>query len=165
MASRETHALCQALSTPGLIELHDPPIHTLPGHKIDSYEALARIRDQGELILPSAFLPLVNSRRLETSFDLAVLSQLDADLNSGLLPAGCGISINLSAQSIPHAEVVSQLMLLSRHGDRHLRGCPPILPQRRRGRTYQCPQRKRGAGESGRATMGRRGGVEQRGVS
>ena len=119
VASRETHALFHALSTPGMIELHYQPIHSLPDHKIDYYEALARIRDQGELILPDAFLPLVNSRRLETSFDLAVLSQLDADLNSGLLPAGCGISINLSAQSIPHAEVVSQLMQLSRHGDRH----------------------------------------------
>lgn len=119
VASRETHALFQALSTPGMIELHYQAIHSLPSRKVDYYEALARIREQGELILPDAFLPLVNSRRLETAFDLAVLSQLDADLNSGMLPAGCGISINLSAQSIPHAEIVSQLMQLSRHGDRH----------------------------------------------
>ena len=119
VASRETHALFQALSEPGMIELHYQAIHSLPGHRIDYYEALARIRDDGELILPAAFLPLVNSRRLETAFDLAVLNQLDADLLSGLLPAGCGISINLSAQSLPHAEVVSQLMQLSRHGDRH----------------------------------------------
>ncbi|MEW5968180.1 MAG: EAL domain-containing protein [Pseudomonadota bacterium] len=119
VASRETHALFHALSTPGMIELHYQAIHSLPGYRIDYYEALARIRDDGELILPDAFLPLVNSRRLETAFDLAVLSQLDADLNSGLLPAGCGISINLSAQSIPHAEVVSQLMQLSRHNAEH----------------------------------------------
>ena len=119
VASRETHALFQALSEPGMIELHYQAIHSLPGHRIEYYEALARIRDDGELILPAAFLPLVNSRRLETAFDLAVLNQLDADLLSGLLPAGCGISINLSAQSLPHAEVVSQLMQLSRHGDRH----------------------------------------------
>ncbi|MFN3752009.1 MAG: EAL domain-containing protein [Thiobacillus sp.] len=119
VASRETHALFQALSEPGMIELHYQAIHSLPDHRIDYYEALARIRDGGELILPAAFLPLVNSRRLETAFDLAVLNQLDADLLSGLLPAGCGISINLSAQSLPHAEVVSQLMQLSRHSDRH----------------------------------------------
>jgi len=119
VASRETHALFQALSAPGMIELHYQPIHSLPGHRLDYYEALARIRDQGELILPEAFLPLVNSRRLETALDLAVLAQLEADLRSGMFPAGCGISFNLSAQSIPHAEVVSQLMQLSSHSARH----------------------------------------------
>ena len=119
VASRETHALFQALSESGMIELHYQPIHSLPGFSLDYYEALARIRDHGELILPEAFLPLVSSRRLETAFDLAVLAQLEADLSRGLLPTGCGISINLSAQSIPNAEVVSQLMQLSRHGADH----------------------------------------------
>ncbi|MFN3544988.1 MAG: EAL domain-containing protein [Thiobacillus sp.] len=119
VASRETHALFQALSTPGMIELHYQPILSLPAYNVDYYEALARIRDRDALIFPEAFLPIVSSRRLETAFDLAVLNQLDADLSAGLLREGCGVSINLSAQSIPHAEVVSQLMQLSRHSARH----------------------------------------------
>jgi diguanylate cyclase (GGDEF)-like protein len=119
VASRETSALFQALSTPGMIELHYQPIFSLPQHTIGYYEALARIRHNGELILPDAFLPVIGSRRLETQFDLAVLHQVDADLSSGQLPAGCGLSINLSAQSLSSPEIASYLMELSRHNARH----------------------------------------------
>ena len=119
VASRETSALFQALATPGLIELHYQPIHALPGRHDTHYEALARIRYQDELIMPGAFLPVVGSRRLETEFDLAVLHQLDADLASQQLPAGKGVSVNLSAQSISHPEVISLLLELSRHNARH----------------------------------------------
>ncbi|MCA1977658.1 MAG: bifunctional diguanylate cyclase/phosphodiesterase [Thiobacillus sp.] len=119
VASRETSALFQALATPGMIEMHYQPIHALPGRKVDYYEALARIRYHGELIMPGAFLPVIASRRLETEFDLAVLNQVDADLTSGRLPEGVGVSINLSAQTLSRAEVVSLLLELSRHIARH----------------------------------------------
>ncbi|MEW6119532.1 MAG: EAL domain-containing protein [Pseudomonadota bacterium] len=119
VASRETSALFQALATPGMIEMHYQPIHGLPDRKVDYYEALARIRYNGDLIMPGAFLPVIASRRLETEFDLAVLNQVDADLESGRLPASVGISINLSAQTISRAEVVSHLLELSRHSARH----------------------------------------------
>jgi diguanylate cyclase (GGDEF)-like protein len=119
VASRETSALFQALASPGMIEMHYQPIHGLPGRQVDYYEALARIRYHGELIMPGAFLPVVSSRRLETEFDLAVLHQVDSDLTSGQFPPGCGVSINLSAQSISRPEIVSQLLELSRHNDRH----------------------------------------------
>jgi diguanylate cyclase (GGDEF)-like protein len=119
VASRETSALFQALATPGMIEMHYQSIHSLPGCKVGYYEALARIRYHGDLIMPGAFLPVVSSRRLETEFDLAVLHQVDADLSSGLMPPGCGVSINLSAQSISHPEIVSHLLELSRHNARH----------------------------------------------
>ncbi len=119
VASRETSALFQALAEPGMIEMHYQAIYVLPERKLDYYEALARIRYQDELIMPGAFLPVVSSRRLEIEFDMAVLQQIDADLSSGLLPPGCGISINLSAQSISRADVVSHLLELSRHNERH----------------------------------------------
>jgi diguanylate cyclase (GGDEF)-like protein len=119
VASRETSALFQALSTPGMIELHYQPIFSLPAHTVGYYEALARIRYNGDLIMPEAFLPVIGSRRLETQFDLAVLHQIDADLSSGQLPAGCGISINLSAQSLSSPDIASHLMELSRHSADH----------------------------------------------
>lgn len=119
VASRETSALFQALASPGMIEMHYQSIHALPGRKVDYYEALARIRYRNDLIMPDAFLPVVSSRRLEAGFDLAVLNQVDADLSSQQLPPGIGVSINLSAQSISHPEVVSQLLELSRHNARH----------------------------------------------
>jgi diguanylate cyclase (GGDEF)-like protein len=119
VASRETNALFQALATPGMIELHYQPIHGLPGRQVDYYEALARVRYKGDLIMPDAFLPVVSSRRLETEFDRAVLRQVDTDLSSQQLPLGRGVSINLSAQSISHPDIVSQLLELSRHSARH----------------------------------------------
>jgi diguanylate cyclase (GGDEF)-like protein len=119
VASRETSALFQALASSGMIELHYQAMHNLPGRTVGYYEALARIRYHGDLIMPDAFLPVVSSRRLETEFDLAVLQQVDADLSSGQLPAGRGVSINLSALSISHPEIVSRLLDLSRHAARH----------------------------------------------
>ncbi len=119
VASRETSALFQALATPGMIEMHYQAIHALPDRKVDYYEALARIRYHGDLIMPGAFLPVIGARRLETEFDLAVLAQVDADLSSGQIPDGVGVSINLSAQTISRAEVVSHLLELSRHNARH----------------------------------------------
>jgi len=119
VASRETSALFQALGAPGLMEMHYQPIHALPGRNVAYYEALARIRYHGKLIMPGAFLPVVSSRRLETEFDLAILHQVDMDLSSQLLPLGNGVSINLSAQSISRPEVVSLLLELSRHNARH----------------------------------------------
>jgi len=119
VASRETNALFQALAAPGMIELHYQAIHRLPDRTVDYYEALARIRYHGELILPAAFLPVVVNRRLEGEFDLAVLQQVDADLTAARVPAGAGISINVSAQSLARADVISQLLELSRHNGRH----------------------------------------------
>jgi diguanylate cyclase (GGDEF)-like protein len=119
VANRETSALFQALVSPGMIEMHYQPIHTLPGRQLDYYEALARIRYGDELLMPGAFLPVVSSRRLEADFDTAVLNQLDVDLSSAQIPGGCGVSINLSAQSMFRPEVISQLLELSRHIERH----------------------------------------------
>ena len=118
-ASRESSAVFQALANPGMIEMHYQPVHALPLCKVDYYEALARIRWRDEIILPEAFLPVVSNRRLEAEFDLAVLLQVDADLASDQLPAGCGVSINLSAQSLLRPEIVSQLLELSRYSERH----------------------------------------------
>ena len=118
-ASRESSALYQALASPGMIQMHYQPVVSLETNQVDYYEALARIQWRGELMMPSAFLPVVNSRRLEAEFDLAVLMQIDTDLASGLLPEGCGVSINLSAQSLPRAEIVSQLLELSRYSEAH----------------------------------------------
>ena len=118
-ASRESSALYQALANPGMIQMHYQPVVSLKTNKVDYCEALARILWRDELMMPSAFLPVVSSRRLEAEFDLAVLMQIDVDMASGLLPVGCGVSINLSAQSLPKAEIVSQLMELSRYSEKH----------------------------------------------
>lgn len=115
VASRETAALFQALAEPGHIEMHYQPLFHLPDRRLDGYEALARIRHQGELLGPGAFMPVVASRRLETEFDTAVLSQITQDLEAGKIPFGMGVSINLSAQSLVRAETVGHLLGMARY--------------------------------------------------
>jgi hypothetical protein len=56
--------------------MHTSSIHGLPGCKVDYYEALARIRfNERAHRCRMRFLPVISSRRLETEFDLAVLTR------------------------------------------------------------------------------------------
>ncbi len=116
---RTMRALLLALSSPGMIELHYQAILALPSRGISHYEVLARIRYLGELIAPGAFMPLVEHRHLETDFDRAVLLQLEADLATGRLPSGLGLSINLSVLSLLHPPTVERLCTLARHSALH----------------------------------------------
>jgi|GEM_PF-345289 len=118
-SAHDARALLLALAAPGMIELHYQAILALPSRQTSHYEVLARIRYLGQLIAPAAFMPLVEHRRLETEFDRAVLLQLEADLATGRLPHGLGLSINLSAQSLMHPPTVERLCALARHGSLH----------------------------------------------
>ncbi len=114
VANKEISAVFQAIENPDLIELHYQSVMSLPMATKEYVEALARIRFEGELIGPGAIFPIVQARNLDTEFDLAVLRALDRDLTQGRLPAGQGVSVNLSAPSIVHAKVVAALAELIR---------------------------------------------------
>jgi len=75
-------------------------------------EALTRIRIEGELVGPGAIFPIVQARNLDMEFDLAVLRALNRDLTLGRLPAGMGVSVNLSAPSVVNSKVVDALLEL-----------------------------------------------------
>jgi len=114
-------ALRLALAAPGLIELHYQAIWSLPSRQASHCEVLARIRYQGELLAPGAFMPLVEEQNLECEFDQAVLLQLEADLATGRLPSGLGLSINLSVKSLLHPPTIERLCVLARqHKQRRL---------------------------------------------
>lgn len=122
VASLETNALYQALAEPEKLEIHFQRMMPLNGG--DEYlEALTRIRHQGSLLTPDRFLPVVQSRRLEAEFDLTVIRQIQATIESGAIPLNTGVSINLSAQSLHRPEIIAQLIELSKHAPKH----PPIL--------------------------------------
>jgi len=121
VGNKEISAVFQAIENPDLIELHYQSVVRLPIAKKEYVEALARIRFEGELIGPEAIFPIVQARNLDMEFDLAVLRALDRDLAQGRLPAGLGVSINLSAPSIVHSKVVDELVkLIGAHGDRKI---------------------------------------------
>ncbi|MBU1665389.1 MAG: diguanylate cyclase, partial [Gammaproteobacteria bacterium] len=114
VGNKEISAVFQAIENPDLIELHYQSVMSLPMAKKEYVEALTRIRFDGELIGPGAIFPIVQARNLDMEFDLAVLRALNRDLTQGRLPAGQGVSVNLSAPSVVNTKVVDALEELIR---------------------------------------------------
>jgi len=85
--------------------MHYQPIVDLGSGKICHYEALVRIEQDGEVIMPSNIFPVVEARRLEVELDRAVLRRVLADLRGGKVQLGTGVSINLSGPSVVHEQV------------------------------------------------------------
>jgi len=112
VGNKEISAVFQAIENPDLIELHYQSVMSLPMAQKEYVEALTRIRIEGELVGPGAIFPIVQARNLDMEFDLAVLRALNRDLTLGRLPAGMGVSVNLSAPSVVNSKVVDALLEL-----------------------------------------------------
>lgn len=112
VANHAINAVFEAIRDFTLIELSYQAVMRLPMVRKEYVEALARIRLKGELIRPDAIFPIVQARKLDTEFDLAVLRAIKRDLDSGRLSARQGISINLSAPSIVNSNVVDAMLAL-----------------------------------------------------
>lgn len=118
VASLETNALYQALADPEKMEIHFQRMVPLDGGQ-EYVEALTRIRHDDSLLMPDRFLPVVQSRRLEAEFDIAVIRRVQSRIESGVIPPNTGVSINLSAQSLHRPEIIAQLIDLTRYAARH----------------------------------------------
>ena len=106
-----TNAVYEAIACVDLMRMHYQKIAKLPDGRVDYFEALVRIADgNGGLIMPSNIFPVVDARRLEVEFDLAVLKRILMDLEEGKIPEGTGVSINISGPGIINAEVNRQLL-------------------------------------------------------
>lgn len=117
VSSLISNAVYDAITQGKGIEIHYQPIIRLETGVVEYFEALARIRNEDGLLNPGSFLPLVESRQLELEFDLAVLSAIQQDLQQGVVPAGSGVSINLSGHSVAHAHIADSLRGFSRFRD------------------------------------------------
>ena len=115
VANQETSAVFQAIAAPHLLEIHYQPVVNLITHKVDYHEALVRIRHGEKLIYPFEIFPVVEARRLEVEFDMAVISRIEETLTRKLLPQGGGVSINISGPSIVHPDINAKLMQLAPH--------------------------------------------------
>ena len=121
VSNKEISAVFQAIENPDWIELHYQSVMRLPIANREYVEALARIRLEDVLIGPGAIFPIVQERHLDMEFDLAVLRALDRDMAQGRLPAGQGVSVNLSAPSIIQTKVVDALIaLIGAHRERKI---------------------------------------------
>lgn len=88
----------------GIRMSYQPVIALDEGHP-SYFEALLRIEHQNEVIGPADIFPIVEARRLEVDLDRAILNRLLRDLRSSQLPAGFGISINLSGPTVVNAGI------------------------------------------------------------
>lgn len=112
LSSPETAAVYAAITNPDLLEMHYQKIIQLPAGEVDYFEALVRIRHADSLLHPASIFSVVEAKRLEIEFDQAVLERIHLDLADGLLPAGTGISINISGMSIVTPQITDKLLAL-----------------------------------------------------
>ncbi|HWR75730.1 MAG TPA: EAL domain-containing protein [Thiobacillus sp.] len=110
VSNAETSAVYEAMADPDLLEMHYQPVLALSTSRIEYYEALVRIPGEHGLIMPASIFPVVELRGLECEFDLAVLERVRRDLESGRIPAGAGVSLNVSGPGIVNARVIDKLM-------------------------------------------------------
>lgn len=110
VSNAETSAVYEAMADPDRLEMHYQPVRALPSLQIEYYEALVRIRGEHGLIMPASIFPVVELRGLECEFDLAVLERIRRDLEAGYIPAGAGVSLNVSGPGIVNPRVNDKLM-------------------------------------------------------
>lgn len=112
-------AVFEAIHTGEALEMHYQPVVDLGTGAAAYYEALVRIRDKQELIMPSAIFPIIEARRLESELDIAVIRRIDQDLARGMIPPDTGISLNVSGPGIVNPQVLGKLLALARHLDNY----------------------------------------------
>ena len=108
-----SNAVYEAVTHGTGIEMHYQAIVNTSNRDVAYYEALLRIRYEGELVPPSHIFPIITMRQMETELDRSIIAKVQEDLTRHLIPRGSGISINLSAESVAHKDVVEWLMPLT----------------------------------------------------
>lgn len=117
--NREVSAVYEAIRAPELLEFRYQPVHRLPAIVPEYVEALCRIRHDGHLIGPGAIFTIVQNRRLDVEFDLAVIGAIRRDLEAGRADLRHGVSINLSGPGVVSGKVLEALVALKRDLPEH----------------------------------------------
>lgn len=112
VANREVSVVFQCIRQPQLLEFRYQPIMRLPDPAVEYVEALARIRLEDALIGPGAIFPIVQARRLDAEFDLAVIAAIRRDLDLDLPALARGVSINISPPGLLNGKVIQALEAL-----------------------------------------------------
>ena len=112
VSNREVSAVYAAIRQPDLLHFRYQPVVRLPQRIGEYCEALCRIHCDGQVIAPGAIFAIVQARRLDVEFDLAVIEAVRRDLRQGLPELEHGVSINISAPGIVNDQVISALLSL-----------------------------------------------------
>ncbi len=113
------NAVFEAMTTGESIEMHYQPVVNLTNGEVDYYEALVRIRAGHELIIPSSIFPIIEARRLEAEFDIAIIGRIEKDLEQGIIPPNTGISFNISGPGVVNPKILEKVLALGRFLDHY----------------------------------------------
>jgi diguanylate cyclase (GGDEF)-like protein len=108
-SNRTNSAVYAAVSRGTGLVMHYQSIVDLRTGTPQYYEALLRIAHEGQLIMPSHIFPLIEAKGLEVDLDRAVIKRILSDLRKGLIPAGSGVSINISAPTLIESDLFEWL--------------------------------------------------------
>jgi diguanylate cyclase (GGDEF)-like protein len=103
------NAVYEAIADGVGLEIYYQPIIELATGRVAYFEALLRIVRDDEIIMPIDVFRLVETKRLELQMDSAILKKIYSDLESGVIPTGTGVSINISGPSIVQPEILEYL--------------------------------------------------------
>lgn len=106
-------AVYNAVTNGSGIQMHYQPIVNTQTGVTEYFESLLRIRYQQDLIPPSHIFPIIAQHQWEVEMDRIIIQSVAFDLERGFLPETCGVSINLSAESIAHKDLVEWLFPLT----------------------------------------------------
>ncbi len=107
----------------GAVEMHFQPVIALPSGVPVKFEALARLRSGGTLLMPAAFLPALGETELERLFVIALDQSLDALhawRDAGL---DVGVSVNAPTFILTEtrcADLVADALARHKANGRHL---------------------------------------------
>lgn len=99
-SSQTIATVTDAIATGRHLVMYYQPIVSLGDDQVVYYEALVRIQGEEGIISPAEIFQIVESRRLERELDQAVFRRVRQDLEEGVIPAGSGVSINVSGPSV-----------------------------------------------------------------
>ena len=119
LSSWLSNTVYQAIDKGTGLQLFYQPIIDFKDNSISYYEALIRIFSNGEMISPGSIFNVVEARRFETELDYAVIRQLGQDLESGKIPQGTGLSLNLSGQTVIRPVLLEWLQPLQHFTDKY----------------------------------------------
>lgn len=102
-----------AMANDESIEMHYQPITNLETGEAVYFEALLRIRDGDNLIMPSTIFPIIQDRRMEAELDIVILGKVAKDLAAGKIPPGKGITFNVSGPGLLDPIVIARINSLA----------------------------------------------------
>ena len=118
-SNRINSLVFNAIENDESVEMHYQPITNLGTGEVDYYEALVRIRDGDQLIIPSTIFPIIADRRLEAEFDIVVFGCIAKDIEMGKIPLGKGITFNLSGPGLVDPFVLEKINSLDIYLDKY----------------------------------------------